>query len=179
VLERPLPDGPSAIVLIAQHSIWTADESRGSLLAGIRGRGQPTGIYLRRAGEDTLRRVSRLRPGTVSISTGAMTNQSRGEKLYAAATGRPDRWDPIARGEVDEATADAKYAYWLQDDERITRVNPGLSHRHAEAFVPPRLIGSLAVTGGTLYYTDRASGDLYEFRHPSWARTGDGVPVGR
>jgi hypothetical protein len=177
--ERLLPNGPSTTALMGPNGIWTADESRGALLVGVRGADNPTGIYLRERGESDLRRVTHLRPGTVAISTGAMTNQSRGERIYAAGRRSPDRWRLIVKGDVDSATADGHWAYWLQDHERIMRLNPGVAHRRPEAFVPPRRMSSLAVTRATLYYVDGDTRDLYAYSRPGFVRTGQDVPIGR
>jgi hypothetical protein len=147
-----------------------------------------------------------MRPGVLSISAHALTNLRSFEDLFAASRERPHRWRRLAfsadpyldRGVdratfVDDAQAEGRYAYWLERGvenyengrpstrtTRIVRVDPGASHRHVEQFNPraPRDMGSMAVTGGNLYFTDASTGDLYEVRHPSYFRTGDPVPVG-
>jgi hypothetical protein len=178
VEEQVLPDGPVSTPFTAPSPVWTIDESRGDFLLGLRASDGPQGIFLRDRDDGMLRRISRLRPGRVSISTGAMTNQSKRHALYAAGRDRPHRWPLIARSNGNvRGTADGRFAYWLQDDEQIMRLNPGRSHRHVDVFGPPRLIRFLAVTHGTLYYTDRDTGDLYEYRHPPFVRSGRTVPV--
>jgi hypothetical protein len=199
-----LPEGAISTRFTTAGNMARVDEHRGSFLLGFRGRGHPKGIYLRRRGEHRLRRLTRMRPGVLSISPHAMTNSRPDEDLFAASRERPHRWRRVAfssdpdfvRGAygatfVDDAQAVGRFAYWLETrienhengdtthTTRILRVDPGASHRHVEFFNPraPRDIGSFAVTGGNLFFTDRSTGDLYEVRHPSFFRSGDPIPV--
>jgi hypothetical protein len=200
-----LPHGAISTRFTTDRNLAGIDEHRGSFILGFSGKGHPGGIYLRRRGEQSLRRLTKVRPSLLSISTHAMTNLRPGEDLYAASRDRPHRWRRLAsdsdpdfvRGAsgavfVDDAQASGRYAYWLETRfdngengdpinyaTRILRVDPGPSHRHVEYFNAraPRDMGSFAVTGGNLFFTDKATGDLYEVRHPSFLRSGDPIPI--
>jgi hypothetical protein len=203
VHHRVLPDGATSRLLVTQRNLRSVDEHRGTLIVGFRGRGHPRGIYLRRGGEGApLERVSRIRPGSLSISSRAMTNLDPEGRLYAASRSRPHRWRLLARSAdpdfvrgqegpfafVWNPQAEGRFAYWLEESfeadgsryaTRILRVDPEPSDRHLEEFTPPRNVSSLAVTRARLYYADKANGDLYEFIHPPFHRGGEPLPLGR
>lgn len=198
-----LPEGAISTRFTTAANMGWVDEHRGSFLVGFVGKGHPEGIFIRRRGERSLRRLTKMRPGLLSISTHAMTSFRAEENLFAASRERPHRWRRLAsdsdpdfiRGTyggtfVDDAQAQGRYAYWLETrienldngetthDTRILRVDPGASHRHVEFFNPrrPHDFSSLAVTDGNLFFTDQ-SGDLYEVRHPTFYRSGDPIPL--
>ena len=204
VRDRLLTDGPTSERFTTAPTLRSVDEHRGSFLLGFRGRGHPRGIYIRRRGEDSLRRLSRLRPGDLSISSRVMTSFWPDVGLFAASRNRPHRWRLIARASdpdfirgayggvlVFDAQAHGRYAYWLETRienhengetavfTRILRVDPRPSHRHVEVFQPraPHDFGSLAVTDGNVFFTDGRTGPLYEVRHPTFYRSGDPIPV--
>jgi hypothetical protein len=198
-----LPDGPTSRLLVTEGNLRSVDEHRGSLILGFRGKGHPRGIYLRRPGEDAgLERLSKMRPGGLSISSRAMTNIDPNDGLYAASRNHPHRWRLLARSAdpdfirgqtgpfafVEYPQAEGRFAYWLEHSfnadgtqyaTRILRVDPEPSDRHLEEFTPPRYVSSLAVTHARLYYTDKATGDLWEFIHPPFHRGGEPLPLGR
>ena len=205
VRHRVLAEGRTSRLVVIPSNLTSVDEHHGSLLLGFRRRGHPRGIYLRRPGEDSgLERLSRLRPGGLSISSHAMSSLDGDVGLYAAGRNRPHRWRLLERTDdpyfhkdmvgafryVIDAQADGRFVYWIDAlaerfengegrySTTILRVDPGASHRHVQQFTPPRTISELAVTNGNVYYTDRGSEAPYEFRHPRFYPGGETVPVG-
>ncbi|HKP90128.1 MAG TPA: hypothetical protein VJT75_09160 [Thermoleophilaceae bacterium] len=193
VRNRVLPDGPTSRALVTESNFSSVDEHRGSFIVGFRGRGHPRGIYLSAGGENAaLERLSKMRPGELSVSSRAMTSFVPTDgRLYAASRNHPHRWRLLARSNhriVGSPQAEGRFAYWLEGTfepdgsvsaTRIMRVDPEPSDRHLEEFTPPRYISAVVVTRARLYYVDRETGDLYEFIHPPFHRGGEPIPLGR
>jgi hypothetical protein len=201
-----LPHGPRRKLIDPPYEPRSFDESHGTLLLTLRGPGHPRRIFLKRPGQP-LRQIGDLRAGSVSLSTGAMTNfvglNSR-YRLFAANRGPPRRWHQLASwdeaGEfrqepgtyraIGNVSTDGSYAYWTES--RSTYDEHGYVHatRHVrilrvdtgerpqvEAFTPVRRVHSFAVTRGRLYYTDRGGGAVYEYRDPPFEPTGESLPI--
>lgn len=202
-----LPAGPRRPLVDPPWEPRSFDESQGTLLLTLRGRGAPRLIYMWRPGNG-LDDTGDLRGGSVSISARAMSNfvgLNGRLRLFGAKRSAAPRWHQLASWDeprefdgkpgtyraIGNAGTDGRYVYWVEhtttyDDHgpvpgsrrtRIVRVEPGAAHRHVEAFTPPRSVFSFAVTHARLYYVEKEDGALYEYRDPPFERTAEELPI--
>jgi len=200
--ELLLPDRPQGKRFtrrkLAQDSV---DQNHGDLIWGL----YEKGVYLQPAGEPR-RRISRMKPGGVSITDRAMSNLTfvDGNDVLAVATrARPRRWGVIALADssdakdvyrtgtirrIGNATTDGPYVYWLEERyeaerpngslvQRVMRVDLTKGRRAVEAFTLPRRVVDLAVTRGRVLYAGTGGYDLFEDRDPPFERTGEALPM--